>query len=422
MRLESRRIVSTRAVELYLTATADPAGDPACEAGRMFDAIQSTLGETQAPWSDSPSGVRRGTRACVQRVFVPDGCLDAYLQAWRAAEGRSQTDCVCTWLRAGPSAAGGVQAHAIAGPGEWAPLRDGSGATAGWACRNGATRWALAGGLWLPPAGDDVSTTREAFAAAEGLLAQAGMGLGDVARTWFFLDDILGWYGQFNTGRNEVFRQRGLLSAPLGVAGGGGPVEPPPVGPSPRAGGPNVPASTGIGVSPAGGGRLAMELIAVRGEEGCILRCPAAGRQHCAYDYGSAFARASEAATPAGRTVFVSGTAAIDEQGRTCFLGDAPGQIRMTLGNVLAVLSDMRCSPQDVVQAIAYCKTPAVAARFAELRMGSNSSHAGPAASPAPATFQVPAWPWVVAVCDVCRDDLLFEVEATACRPADPPG
>jgi enamine deaminase RidA (YjgF/YER057c/UK114 family) len=99
--------------------------------------------------------------------------------------------------------------------------------------------------------------------------------------------------------------------------------------------------------------------------------------------------------------VFVSGTAAIDEAGRTCCPGDAPGQIRMTLENVLAVLSDMRCSPRDVVQAMAYCKTPAVAERFA-------------------ADFQATlSWPWVVVVCDICRDDLLFEVEVTAGRPAE---
>jgi hypothetical protein len=72
----------------------------------------------------------------------------------------------------------------------------------------------------------------------------------------------------------------------------------------------------------------------------------------------------------------------------------------MTLDNVQAVLADSACGAGDVVQAMAYCKTPAIAAQFAR-------------------DFQAAlAWPWVVIVGDVCRDDLLFEVEVTAARSA----
>ena len=373
MRLDPRIIRSQSAVEVYLTATPDPAADPQAEAARMFAAIRQEAD-------------RAGARICRQRVFVPDGRLDAYTRAWQAEGGAGREDRWCSWLRAGPVSPGGVQAHALGGSVQWSPLRDGTGAVAGWICRNGRTRWALAGGLCLPKADDDEASTREALESARRLLEQAGMTFRDVARTWFFLDDILAWYPRFNAGRNDVFRRIGLLGPDTGAN-------------------PDVPASTGIGVSPACGSRLAMELFAVSGPGGCILRRPAAGRQKSAFHYGSAFARAAEALTPAGRTVFVSGTAAIDEEGRTCFLDDAPGQIRMTLRNVQAVLSDMRCGPSDVVEAIAYCKTPAIAEQFAEeLRQ---------AASPAKESA---AWPWVVIVCDVCRDDLLFEIEATACQ------
>jgi enamine deaminase RidA (YjgF/YER057c/UK114 family) len=380
MRLECRQIVSPQAVELYLSAVPGSLAGAPGEAGQMFAAIQE-------------EAARRGARLCRQRVFVPDGCEDAYRRAWESA-GQGPGDLWCNWLRAGPGTPGGVQAHAVAGPAPWTPLVDAAGATAGWACRNGRSRWAVIGGLSLPRTGDDAATARQAFEAAERLLAQADLTLCDVARTWFFLDDILAWYGQFNEGRSGLFRRRGLLSPA-------------------RGDGPDVPASTGIGVSPAGGRwsageasgagerapRLAMELVAVGREEGCIVRRPAAGKQRCACEYGSAFARAADAATPAGRTLFVSGTAAIDEEGRTCFPGDADGQIRMTLRNVQAVLSDMGRGAEDVVEAVAYCKTPAIAARFAEAFRAS-----------------LP-WPWVTAVCDVCRHDLLFEVEATAGRP-----
>ena len=106
------------------------------------------------------------------------------------------------------------------------------------------------------------------------------------------------------------------------------------------------------------------------------------------------------AAQPRRRTtVSVSGTAAIDTEGRTCHLGQIVPQIRMTIDNTLAALRDARCRVGDVVQAMAYCKTPAVAEAFV----------AGGATKL--------RWPWVIVIGDVCRDDLLFEAEAMACLP-----
>ena len=50
---------------------------------------------------------------------------------------------------------------------------------------------------------------------------------------------------------------------------------------------------------------------------------------------------------------------------------------------------------EDVVQALAYCKTAEVEETFK--RLGRQLD-----------------WPWITVVCDICRDDLLFEVEAIA--------
>jgi len=97
----------------------------------------------------------------------------------------------------------------------------------------------------------------------------------------------------------------------------------------------------------------------------------------------------------AGETLFISGTAAIDASGATVHAGDAAAQIEATLANVRAILDAAGCRDEDVLQAIAYCKTPDVEGvlndRWADL-----------------------PWPRVVAIADVCRDDLLFEIEATA--------
>jgi enamine deaminase RidA (YjgF/YER057c/UK114 family) len=98
---------------------------------------------------------------------------------------------------------------------------------------------------------------------------------------------------------------------------------------------------------------------------------------------------------PAGETVFVSGTASINASGITTHVGDALGQINTTIENVRAVLKDMNCSDQNVVQVVAYCKTTEVEKVFNTVK----------------ATL---AWPWVTVICDICRPELLFEIEATA--------
>ena len=138
-----------------------------------------------------------------------------------------------------------------------------------------------------------------------------------------------------------------------------------------------------------------MDLTAVIEPRGATEYLGALGRQQCALEYGSAFSRASRAVTPAGRTVFVSGTASIDAAGATTNIGDAPAQIQTTIQNVQAVLSDMGLGDQDVVQVVAYSKTTEVEDIFKHMK-----DHL--------------AWPWVSVVCDVCRDDLLFEIEAAA--------
>jgi enamine deaminase RidA (YjgF/YER057c/UK114 family) len=353
-----RRLQSAEATELYVTATPAGPGDGSRAAGELFAAVDSQAAAC-------------GGNVVRLRAFVPSGAAGAWRQA---AGGRP-----CTWLAAGEGACGGLQAHIVAG-GRWLPLADGQQAT-GWHSQGQGARWAVVSGLCVPAGSDPAADAAGAFERAGAMLQQAGMTLGDVARTWFFLDDILGWYDRFNAGRSDVFRRRGLL-----VAGGGDAS--------------TVPASTGIGVAPLDGQgprpRIAMELLAVSGPAGSIVRKGAAGRQRSAYEYGSAFARAACAATPGGRTAFISGTAAIDAAGKTCFVGDAAGQIRMTLANVQAVLSELGCRADDALEAVAYCKTPQVAELFeAQFR------HSLP-------------WPWLTAVGDICRDDLLFEVEVTA--------
>lgn len=364
MRLQVKEVVSPKAREAFVCAVAEGSG--ADGPGPMFQAIAA-------------EAARRNARLCRVRAFVPANQMEQHLQAWEAfAAARALTP--ITWLHAGEGQPAAVQAHAIDAAGDWSELGQGP-AGSGVALTRGPDRWAFLGGITGSGSGDFAMITEQAFIAAKNLLAPASLGLGDVGRTWFFLDKILTRYDAFNIGRSRLFKREGILL------------------PGPEADS-RVPASTGIGVSPARGALLAMEAIAARGPGADIVRLPAAGKQRSAYEYGSAFSRAAEMTTPGGRTVLISGTAAIDAQGHTCFLDDGPRQVGMTIQNVQAVLQQCRCGGPDVVEAIAYCKTPQVAREFAAHR-----------ARPA-------EWPWVVVVGDVCRGDLLFEVEVYACQGA----
>ena len=209
---------------------------------------------------------------------------------------------------------------------------------------------------------------------AEAILKQFGVDFFSVPRTWIWLNDILSWYDEFNHVRTTFFNDRGLI------------------GPGDNQ---SMPASTGIGLGPSDGSNCAMDLTVVLKPSDSIQFFPVAGKQQCALEYGSAFSRASRAITPAGETVYVSGTASIDANGATTNINDASGQINTTIENVRAVLSDMNCSDEDVVQVIAYCKTTEVEEIFNTCK------------------DNLP-WPWLTVICDICRHDLLFEMEATA--------
>ena len=236
----------------------------------------------------------------------------------------------------------------------------------------GGYHYLTASGLLANQLSDGPAQTRSIFANIYNLLHQAGGSLFDIARTWIWMENILSWYPQLNQVRNAFFTQQGLLSKPG-----------------------QMPASTGIGVSPACG-QINLDLFATWGKDDAVLRYHKAGKQRSAYEYGSAFARAAQVKTPGGNTIFCSGTAAIDPAGNTCFLDDIPGQVAMTIENVLAVLHDTHCESSDVVQAMAYCKTPEVADHFI-------NHHA-----------QQLSWPCLIMHGDVCRDNLLFEIEVTA--------
>jgi enamine deaminase RidA (YjgF/YER057c/UK114 family) len=213
---------------------------------------------------------------------------------------------------------------------------------------------------------------------AERILREQGAAYRNVVRTWFYLSDILSWYGEFNKVRNQKYGEFGIMPGP---------------GDTQLL----LPASTGIRGETATGAACAMDLIAVTAEDGVVpemlkLTNPV---QLDAFRYGSAFSRA---AVIYDNLVEVSGTAAIDSHGVSLLPGDIQGQIECTLHKIETLLSQKDLSLNDICSATVFVKHPHDAEIF--YRMA--------------ATRGLEDLPAVCVVADVCRDELLFEIDAEA--------
>lgn len=237
----------------------------------------------------------------------------------------------------------------------------------------------LARALPADNSGSPAEETRNALRLAVALLGEHEWTFDDVHRTWFYLDDILSWYDDFNRARNEVFSSIGLLNGSASTL---------------------IPASTGIRGRNARGHRCTLELLAARpliGRELSVKRLfnPL---QNEAPEYGSSFSRGLSVGTERCRYFLVSGTASIDEEGNTVHAGDFDSQLRRTLDNIESLLASGGAVFGDICQASAFIKRPADMARLVEIL----------------STRGLGELPIVCTLDDVCRDDLLVELDATA--------
>jgi enamine deaminase RidA (YjgF/YER057c/UK114 family) len=228
-----------------------------------------------------------------------------------------------------------------------------------------------------------VTETAAAIEATERVLGAQGFSYRDVVRTWYYLRDILGWYGPFNGVRNAAFRRMGLI----GPHGDGA-----------------VPASTGIGGRGARGNWCTLDLIAARAVGGGAARMTRLHnrRQNEATEYGSAFARGMALTLGEHRYLFISGTASIDDHGATVFRGDFEAQATQTVEAIGALLESAGATLGDIRQATTFIKRPGDRKTYDRLT------------GRAPLN-RVPA---IIVETDACRDDLLIEIDATAVVPA----
>lgn len=215
---------------------------------------------------------------------------------------------------------------------------------------------------------------RQVFENIGRILTGTGMSFSNVVRTWLYLDDLLDWYGDFNTVRTDFFKERGVFQR-------------------------LVPASTGIGAINPSGSALLAGVLAVRPKHAGItitavpspLQCPA-------LDYRSSFSRAVELGFPDYRHLIISGTASIAPDGKSMHKGDVRAQIDLTMRVVLAILESRRMNWNSTVRALAYFENMDDAPLLAEYCR----------------THGIEDFPVVNAHATVCRSDLLFEIELDA--------
>lgn len=175
------------------------------------------------------------------------------------------------------------------------------------------------------------------------------------------------------------------------------------------------PASTGIGADDVD---VAMSCLALKTERDDVVFAPLENpNQTPAFDYSDfyspkspKFSRAMALSFNGRATVFVSGTASIVEQKTVCG-GDVVGQTNQTLANIEALIAGSNLSRYGIQGFDASLSDLAVARVYIKNRKDY-------AAVRAICEKRLENVPVVYAYADVCRDDLLVEIEGVvSCRP-----
>ena len=239
------------------------------------------------------------------------------------------------------------------------------------------------------------------FEKLHGRLAEREVRFDQIVRTWLYLGDIVGpegetqRYKELNRARTDFYRDIlfGADHLPSDVKG------------------PVYPASTGIGTE---GKDIVLSSIALTSDRDDVVLMPLENpQQTAAFDYreqyspqSPKFSRAMAVKTGRHATIFISGTASITES-ETRFVGDVEGQTHQTLDNIEtliagdnfrqhgmpelgATLDDLTVMRVYIKRQEDYEKTKAVCRQ----RLG--------------------AIPTIYVVGDVCRPDLLVEIEGIA--------
>ncbi|MFB0964908.1 MAG: Rid family hydrolase [Patescibacteria group bacterium] len=199
----------------------------------------------------------------------------------------------------------------------------------------------------------------------------------DFVRSWNFVDSILKRYSEFNAVRDARFEKLGVT------------VE-------------TCPAGTGIDFR-TNGDALMVSFAEFRsaGSQSApkIVRYKTPSQCE-ASSYGPKFSRAAYVEEGAWRRVHVSGTASVSPDGKTLNADDISANVAHTMETVRELLDLAGADFSHVVRSYAYLKKPEYSTAFEDWKNRSGVD-----------------FPGASNVCDVCRDDWLFEFECVALVP-----
>ena len=123
-----------------------------------------------------------------------------------------------------------------------------------------------------------------------------------------------------------------------------------------------------------------------------------------AYDYGSAFSRGMRIELGKFVLLLISGTASIDDQGRTLYEGDLRAQTRRTFDNITALLAAEGATWKDIVRTT--CHLRDIERDYKAFNEERTAFYKEESLNPVPASTGIQAI--------LCRPDLLVEIEAIA--------
>jgi 2-iminobutanoate/2-iminopropanoate deaminase len=123
-----------------------------------------------------------------------------------------------------------------------------------------------------------------------------------------------------------------------------------------------------------------------------------------AYDYGSAFSRGMRIDLNGVSILLISGTASIDDAGRTVHVGDFRAQLRRTFDNITKLLAAEGATWHDIVRTTCYLRD--IERDYQAFNEERTAFYKDQRLDPLPASTGIQAI--------LCRPDLLIEIEAIA--------
>jgi enamine deaminase RidA (YjgF/YER057c/UK114 family) len=128
-----------------------------------------------------------------------------------------------------------------------------------------------------------------------------------------------------------------------------------------------------------------------------------------AYDYGSAFSRGMRIDLNGLTILLISGTASIDDAGRTVHAGDLRAQLRRTFENITKLLASEGATWHDIVRTTCYLRD--IERDYQAFNEERTDFYREQKLDPLPASTGIQAI--------LCRPDLLVEIEAIAMFRSD---